>query len=67
MESLALATVFFLTVALLEGAALAKAVANAGALLGSGLEGLGLGVESHGDSGVNCLQINCRGPRCQRI
>ena len=62
MESLALATVFFLTVALLEGAALAKAVANAGALLGSGLEGLGLGVESHGDSGVKnrfSLTVSC--------
>ena len=67
MESLALALVFLGAVALLEGAALAKAVANAGALFGTGLEGLGFGVESHGVSGVNCLQINCRDPRCQRI
>ena len=67
MESLTLALVFFGAVAFFEGAALAKAVADRSAFFGSGLEGLGLGVEGHGDSGVNCLQINCPGPRCQRI
>ena len=66
MESLALAAILFLAIALFEGAALAKAVADRSALLRTVLEGFGLGVESHGDSGVNCLQISCRGPRCQQ-
>ena len=52
MGSFALTTVRLLAVAFLERATLAKAVTNAGALLGSWLEGCGLAVHCHDGSGV---------------
>ena len=51
-RSLALTAMFLGAVAFFEGAALAKAIADRSAFLGPGLEGLGLGVHCHGDSGV---------------
>ena len=68
MGSLALAAVFLGASTLLEGAALAKAVALAGALFRALLEGLGLAVHCHGVSGVNYFSTlshrstNLKGP-----